>query len=160
MAIIKSLKILSHSSKMYLPPVAFLGLSSSFVSAQQPFPSWVDISQHYLMHIWPLMLSLCVLEPEAQLKLTTQRPFQPPGKPSFAFYTSFGLTYYFPSQFLLSTHPLLPSCCYATLLFFCLSYIPNTRIILFPYMVLWQSIIYENTDSAFLPIWIIVLLEN
>lgn len=58
--------------------MAFLCLSSSLlVSALRPFPTWVDISQQCLMYIWPLMLSLRVPEPEAQLKLTTLEALPP-----------------------------------------------------------------------------------
>lgn len=110
--------------------MAFLCLSSSLlVSALRPFPTWVDISQQCLMYIWPLMLSLRVPEPEAQLKLTTPEALppaliptlphtHPPSNPPFVSCTSFCLTHYFSSlTYFFSTCLLLPSCHCAPLLF-------------------------------------------
>lgn len=48
--------------------MAFLPVSSSLPPAQQHFRMRVILSQQRLMYIWPLMLSLHVPKPKAQLK--------------------------------------------------------------------------------------------
>lgn len=168
--------------------MAFLGPSVSLPpSALRPFPTWVDISQQYLMYIWPLMLSPHVPEPEAQLKLTTPRPSKPPSNLPFVSPTSFCLTHYFSSlTYFLSTLPLLPSCHCAPLLFPFLLICDSALSLSYPSslascicspsltqeclpcfaasssfsIVTWQSIIYGHTGFAFPPILVIVLLET
>lgn len=93
--------------------MAFLCLSSSLLSAQQPFPTWVDISQQYLMYIWPLMLSLHVPEPEAQLKLTTPEALPPSLEPTLCLlhiFLSYPLLFLSIPPFNSSPLALLPLC--------------------------------------------------
>lgn len=82
MSVIKSQK---SSSFLLQNASATIGLglaSSLLLCALRPFPTWVDISQQCLMYIWPLMLSLHVPEPEAQLKLTTPEALPPSLEPT------------------------------------------------------------------------------
>lgn len=165
-----------------------LGLSSSLLlCALRPFPTWVDISQQCLMYIWPLMLSLHVPEPEAQLKLTTPEALPPSLEPTPCLFRLFlPHPLLFPSYIVPlgssprallllcasapSSPPHLwfpPPLCYSSSphSFICSAALTRECLPCFaassPFsIVTWQSIIYGHTDSALPPIWVIAVLET
>ena len=139
------------------------------------------------MYIWPLMLSLCVPEPEAQLKLTTPEALPPSLEPIpclsrlFLPHPLLFPSYIRPPRppppalaplcspapppppfFCFPPPPRYPSSphsfiCSAALTRECLSCLAVSS----PFsIVTWQSIIYGHADSAFPPIWVIVVLET
>lgn len=88
------------SSKSFFPVVAFLPVSSSLPSPQQHFRTRVILSQQHLMYIWPLMLSLHVPEPKAQLKPSRHPSLSLRGPRRFAFCEALLCTssHFFPSH--------------------------------------------------------------
>lgn len=109
------------SSKSFFPVVAFLPVSSSLPSAQQHFRTRVILSQQHLMYIWPLMLSLHVPEPKAQLKPSRHPSPSLHGPRRFAFCEALLCT---SSHFFLLISALVPPLQFVPLPFPCLPITP------------------------------------